>query len=51
MSAAWAALEIEGAGAERVLRRLTELDLDELPAVGQLAHVRALVARPDDDRS
>lgn len=50
MSAAWAALEIEGAGADRVLRRLTDLDLDDLPLVGQLAHVRALVARPAEDR-
>jgi heterotetrameric sarcosine oxidase gamma subunit len=50
MSAAWAALEIEGAGADRLLRRLTELDLDELPLVGALAHVRALLARPDEDR-
>ncbi len=50
VSAAWAALEIEGAGADRVLRRLTELDLEELPVVGQLAHVRTLVARPDEDR-
>ena len=50
VSAAWAALEIEGAGADRVLRRLTELDLDDLPLIGQLAHVRALVARPGDDR-
>jgi hypothetical protein len=50
VSAAWAALELEGAKADRVLRRLTDLDLDDLPLVGQLAHVRALVARPDDDR-
>jgi heterotetrameric sarcosine oxidase gamma subunit len=50
MSAAWAALEVEGAGADRVLRRLTDLDLDDLPLVGQLAHIRALVARPNEDR-
>jgi heterotetrameric sarcosine oxidase gamma subunit len=50
MSAAWAALEVEGPGAGRVLRRLTELDLDDLPLVGHLAHIRALVARPDHDR-
>lgn len=50
LSAAWAALEIEGAGADRVMRRLTELDLDDLPLVGQLAHVRVLIARPDDER-
>jgi sarcosine oxidase gamma subunit len=50
VSAAWAALEIEGAGADRVMRRLTELDLDDLPLIGALSHVRALVARPDEDR-
>jgi hypothetical protein len=50
VSAAWATLEVEGAGADRVMRRLTELDLDDLPLVGALAHIRALVARPDDDR-
>jgi heterotetrameric sarcosine oxidase gamma subunit len=50
MSAAWAALEVEGPGADRVLHRLTELDLDGLPLVGQLAHIRALVARPDENR-
>jgi sarcosine oxidase gamma subunit len=50
MSAAWAALEVEGLCADRVLRRVTELDLDDLPLVGQLAHIRALVARSDDDR-
>ena len=32
------------------MRRLTELDLDDLPVVGALAHVRALVARPGDER-
>jgi sarcosine oxidase gamma subunit len=41
---------LEGPGADRVLRRLTELDLDRLPLVGQLAHIRALVARQDEDR-
>jgi glycine cleavage system aminomethyltransferase T len=50
VSAAWAALEVEGAGADRVLRRLTDLDLEALPLIGQLAHVRALVARPEDNR-
>ena len=49
-SAAWGALEIDGPGASTVMRRLTELDLDELPLVGALAHVRALVARPGDER-
>jgi hypothetical protein len=50
VSAAWAALEIAGAGADRVLRRLTDLDLDDLPRIGQLAHVRALVAQPGEGR-
>ncbi|HEX2506238.1 MAG TPA: hypothetical protein VHK22_08540 [Gaiellaceae bacterium] len=50
VSAAWAAIEIEGAGADRVMRRLTELDLDDLPLVGALSHVRALLARPGEDR-
>lgn len=49
LSAAWAALEIEGPGATTVLRRLTELDLDDLPVVGAVAHVRAYVFRPEDD--
>jgi len=49
-SAAWGAIEIDGPGATTVMRRLTELDLDELPVVGALAHVRALVARPGDER-
>ncbi len=50
MSAAWSAIEVDGPGATTVMRRLTELDLDELPVVGSLAHVRALVARPSDER-
>ena len=50
MSAAWGAIEIDGPGSSTVMRRLTELDLDELPLVGSLAHVRALIARPGDER-
>jgi hypothetical protein len=50
MSAAWVALEIDGAGSERIMRRLTDLDLDDLPVLGQLAHIRALVAQPAEDR-
>jgi glycine cleavage system aminomethyltransferase T len=50
MSAAWGAIEVDGPGATTVMRRLTDLDLDELPAVGALAHIRALVARPGDER-
>ena len=49
-SAAWGAVEVDGPGASTVMRRLTELDLDDLPVVGALAHVRALVARPGDER-
>jgi sarcosine oxidase gamma subunit len=41
--AGFAALEIEGPGATTVLRRLTELPLDDLPTVGALAHVRAWI--------
>lgn len=39
------ALELVG---ERVLRRLTDLDLDRLPAVGPVAHVRTVVLRDGD---
>jgi len=49
-SAAWGAIEVDGPGATTVMRRLTDLDLDALPAVGALAHVRALVATPGDER-
>ena len=49
-SAAWGAIEVEGPGASTVMRRLTELDLDELPLVGAFAHVRALIARSGDER-
>ena len=38
---------IEVAG-EQLLRRLTDLDLDALPATGMLAHVRATVSREGD---
>lgn len=44
VSAGWAGLRIRG---EAVLRRLTDLDLDSLPAAGALAHVQALVLRDD----
>ncbi len=49
-SAAWGAIEVDGSGASTVMRRLTELDLDDLPVIGALAHVRALIARPGDER-
>jgi hypothetical protein len=44
-----AAIEIAGPGALTVLRRLTEMPLDELPAVGALAHIRCWVFRTGDE--
>lgn len=38
-----AGIEIEGPFTPRLLARLTDLDLDALPAIGAVAHVRALV--------
>ncbi|HSK16216.1 MAG TPA: hypothetical protein VK915_08605 [Gaiellaceae bacterium] len=46
VSAGWAGIRVRG---ETVLRRLTDLDLDALPAVGPVAHVRALVLRDGAD--
>lgn len=46
VSAGWAGLRLRG---ETVLRRVTDLDLDALPAAGQVAHVQALVLRDDAD--
>jgi sarcosine oxidase gamma subunit len=45
-----AGLELSGERAERTLRRVTDLDLDRLPALGPVARVRALVDRPAGDR-
>ena len=45
-----AGIEVEGPHAEKALRRMTDLDLAQLPAVGALAHVRALVQRPEPQR-
>lgn len=45
VSAAYAGLALTG---EALMRRLTELDLDALPAAGALAHVSALVFRDGD---
>jgi hypothetical protein len=42
LSAVLAGLQVRGA---TLMRRLTELDLDELPAVGAVAHVQAYVIR------
>ena len=50
LTAAYAALEIVGNGASTVMRRMTDLDLDDLPAVGALAHLRAWVFRPEAER-
>jgi heterotetrameric sarcosine oxidase gamma subunit len=46
LSAGWAGLRVEG---ETLLRRLTDLDLDALPAMGALAHVHALVVRDEGE--
>ena len=46
LSAGWAGLQIRG---ETLLRRLTDLDLEALPAIGLLAHVHALVIRDDGE--
>ncbi len=43
-AAGLAGIELEGPRVETLLRRLTDLRLDALPAVGAVAHVRALVA-------
>ena len=42
MTGALAGLELEG---ERAMRRLTDLDLEALPAAGKVAEVSALVLR------
>ncbi len=44
MSGALAGLQLRG---EALMRRLTDLDLDSLPAVGAVAHVQAYVLRDD----
>lgn len=48
-TAALAGLEINGPGALTLMRRLTDLDLDRLPAVGALAHIYAVVVRDGDE--
>jgi hypothetical protein len=48
MSAALVAIEVEG---EELMRRLTELDLDALPAVGAVARgTTAVIERLDGER-
>ena len=49
-AAGLAGIELEGPRVETLLRRLTDLRLDALPAVGAVAHVRALVAPAGADR-
>jgi hypothetical protein len=44
---ALAGLEVEG---ERVLRRVSDLDLERLPAAGSLAKIGAVVVRDDGER-
>jgi sarcosine oxidase gamma subunit len=46
VSAGWAGLRVKG---EALMRRLTDLDLDTLPAVGSLAHVHGLVIRDEGE--
>ena len=46
VSAGWAGLRLRG---ETLMHRLTDLDLNGLPALGTLAHVRALVIRDEGD--
>jgi len=45
-----AGLELEGEHAAQLLARLTELDLDALPATGAVAEVRMLLERPAQTR-
>ena len=40
-----AGIEIDAPYAPRLVARLTDLDLEALPSIGAVAHVRALVAR------
>ena len=46
----WCLMGMEGhrADVDRLLRRLTDLDLDALPATGLVAHVRTTVFRDGD---
>jgi hypothetical protein len=46
MSAAYAGIRVRG---ETLMRRLTDVDLAHLPAVGPLAHVQTLVLRDDEE--
>jgi hypothetical protein len=46
VTAALAGLEVQG---ETVMRRLTDLHLDELPAPGPVAHIQAIVIRDEGE--
>ena len=46
LSAGWAGLRVRG---KTLLRRLTDLDLEALPAMGLLAHAHALVIRDEGE--
>ena len=48
-AAAVAGIELEGSEARLLLRRLTDLDLDALPAIGAVAQVRTLVVVQAED--
>jgi hypothetical protein len=48
-AAGLAGIELVGLHAQRLLRRLTDLDLDALPAIGPVAGVRTLVVAPGAD--
>ena len=47
MTCSLTGLGLEG---ERLLRRLTDLDLDELPAAGGFARIGAIVVRDEGER-
>jgi hypothetical protein len=46
VSAGWAGLRVRG---EQLLRRLTDLDHEALPAIGSVGHVQTLVIRDEGD--
>ena len=45
-TAGYAGLRVQG---QTLVRRLTDLDLDRLPAAGALAQVQAIVLRDDEE--
>ena len=45
-----AGIELEGQNVSRLLRRLTDLDLDALPTIGAVAHVRTFVVKEAGSR-